>query len=151
MGASVQKSLRIPAATVRDIEALADAAHRDFSSTANELLDEAVRMRRCPGIAFTAGPAGRRATIAGSGIDVWEVIAKLRLLGGDIGKLRRHYGWLSEAQVRAAASYYHLYPREIDQRLRRENELTPDAVYAAYPFMKPAPGASSARSRRRKR
>jgi uncharacterized protein (DUF433 family) len=149
--ASVQKSLRIPAETVRDIEALAEAANRDFSSTTNELLEEAVRMRRCPGIVFTSGPAGRRATIAGTGIDVWEVVAKLRLLGGDPRKLRRHYDWLTEAQFRAAVSYYRLYPREIDQRLQREDALTPDAVYATYPFAKPAPAASSVRSRRRKR
>lgn len=79
---SVQKSLRMPLDTVRSIAALAEAANRDFSSTTNELLEEALRMRRCPGILFTSGPAGRRATIAGSGIDVWEIIAKLKLLGG---------------------------------------------------------------------
>lgn len=148
---SVQKSLRMPLDTARSIAALAEAANRDFSSTTNELLEEALRMRRCPGILFTSGPAGRRATIAGSGIDVWEIIAKLKLLRGDVSKLRRHYRWLSEAQLRAALSYYQLYPREVDRRLEQEEALTPEAIYAKYPFMRPPPPALRPRRPRRSR
>jgi uncharacterized protein (DUF433 family) len=142
---SVQKSLRIPRETVRRIAALAEAADRDFSSTTNELLEEALRLRRCPGIVFTWGPSGRRATVAGSGIDVWEAIAKLKLLGGNHSRLRRHYHWLSEAQLRAALSYYQAFPQEIDRRLEQEEAWTRERIHVAYPFMRPSSPARSAR------
>ena len=71
-----------------------------------ELLTEAIKMRRCPGIAFADGPAGRRARLAATGLDVWEVIATYRSLDGDPARLRQAYPWLSEAQLRAALGYY---------------------------------------------
>jgi uncharacterized protein (DUF433 family) len=146
---SVQKSLRIPVETVKGIEEVADVANRDFSAIANELLEEAVRMRRCPGIVFTTGPAGRRATVAGTGIDVWEVIGEYRAFDRDVRRLQRRYHWLSEPQLRAAVNYYGLYPREIDERLARETGLTPERIHRASPFMR-APGATR-QSRRHRR
>ena len=41
-----------------------------------KLHSEAVKMRRAPGIVFADGPSGRRAVVAGSGLDVWEIMAK---------------------------------------------------------------------------
>jgi len=64
---TVQKSIRLPEAAVKEIEALASGTGKDFSGIARDLLTEAVKMRRCPGITFADGPAGRRAKIAGSG------------------------------------------------------------------------------------
>ena len=40
------------------------------------MLIEAVKMRRCPGVTFADGPTGRRAKIAGTGIDIWELNRK---------------------------------------------------------------------------
>ncbi len=54
MGA-VQKSLRIPQGTVEEIERIARETGRDFSSIAKDLLAEAIKMRRCPGIVFADG------------------------------------------------------------------------------------------------
>jgi hypothetical protein len=72
---TITKSLRIPTKTAEEIEQTARRVGRNFSSVANELLDEALKMRRCPGIGFADGATGRRARLAGTGIDVWEVIA----------------------------------------------------------------------------
>src|SRR5215471_21043321 len=86
---TVTKSLRIPKETLEEIER---AAHgRDFSATANELLSEALKMRRCPGILFADGATGRRARIAGTGLDVWEVIATYRSLGNKLKRLGAAY------------------------------------------------------------
>ncbi len=41
--ASIQKCIRLPEATVREIEAAASEAGRDFSSVARDLLVEAVK------------------------------------------------------------------------------------------------------------
>ena len=108
----------------------------EWSSMIVELVDEGLRMRRAPGVVFVDGPVGRRPVIAGTGLDVWEVIAAWQELGRDYRRLRAAYDWLTEPQLRAALSYYEAYPAEIDDRLARERELTPDASQAEFPFIR---------------
>ena len=55
---------------------------REWSVGIVDLLSEAVRMRRVPGIWFVDSINGRRAAIAGTGLEVWEVIATFKSLGG---------------------------------------------------------------------
>jgi uncharacterized protein (DUF433 family) len=102
-----------------------------------ELLEEVVRMRRAPGIGFVDGPTGRRAVVAGTGLDVWEVIATWREGARSDENLRDNYPWLTEVQLRASLAYYELYPTEIDARLDREEQLTPERVWQEFPFLKP--------------
>src|SRR2546426_2951659 len=74
MPETMTKSLRIPRETLREIEQ--EFRNRDFSSVANELLIEGVKMRRCPGVVFVNSSSGTRtARIAGTGNDVWLIIA----------------------------------------------------------------------------
>lgn len=80
-------------------------------------------MRETPGIVFADGAAGRRARIAGTGIDVFELIKAYYELGQDENKLREALDWLTEAQLKAALSYYRANPLEIDARLREEERL----------------------------
>lgn len=94
-------------------------------------------MRRAPGILFADGPAGRRAVIAGTGLDVWEVIAAWQAVDEDLERLRAGYTWLTEQQLRAALSYYRLYPGAIDARLERERSWTPEKVRRELPFATP--------------
>jgi len=108
-----------------------------WSALATELLEEALRMRRAPGVVFLDGPAGRRATVAGAGLDVWEIVATWQAAAEDFDKLRQSYGWLTEPQLRAALTYYELYPEEIDERLRREAAWTPDRVASELPYTRP--------------
>jgi hypothetical protein len=44
-----------------------------FSEVVSSLLREAVRMRRVPAIVFMDGPVGRSASIARTGLNVWDV------------------------------------------------------------------------------
>jgi uncharacterized protein (DUF433 family) len=132
---SIQKSLRLPEETVKEVESLASSAGTDFSGLARDLLEEAVKLRRCPGITFADGPAGRRARIAGTGIEVWELIATFRGLGEDYENLKEAYHWLSEQQIRAALSYYALYPKEIDKKITSNEEMTEDKVRKRFPFL----------------
>jgi len=137
--ATVQKSIRLPEEAVKEIEALASGTGRDFSGIARDLLIEAVKMRRCPGVTFTDGPTGRRAKIAGTGIDVWEFIATFKGLGENYNKLKEAYHWLSEQQIRYALSYYALYTEEIDIKITRNDDITKDQVIKRFPFLaKPA-------------
>ncbi len=115
----------------------AEERGKTWSATTKELLEEAVRMRRAPGIVFVDGPSGRRAVIAGSGIDVWEVIAAFKHGDEDYGELRKNYDWLDETQIRAALSYYEQFPTEIDARQAREREWTPEKLRKELPFTAP--------------
>jgi uncharacterized protein (DUF433 family) len=136
--AAVQKSMRIPEEVTREIEHLAEASGRDFSSMANELLAESVKMRRCPGVVFADGPSGRRARIAGTGLDVWEVIATYKSLDRDLERLREASHWLSDAHLRAALGYYAAYPEEIDRQIARNEAWTPDQLAQRHPSLIPA-------------
>jgi uncharacterized protein (DUF433 family) len=130
---SVQKSLRMPADRAEAIESFGQRFGLDFSGAVNELLEQALRMHRCPGIVFTSGPAGRRATISGTGIDVWEVIATLKSLDGDRERLRKSYDHLNEARVNSALAYYRCYPEEIEARLQRESEWSAETLSREHP------------------
>ena len=80
-----------------------------------EAPSEAERMRRVPGIVFADGPAGRRARIAGTGIEVFEVVWVLRGNDGDWAPVRAWFDQLlDEAQLAAARAYYAAFPAEID-------------------------------------
>ena len=132
---TVQKSIRLPEEAVKEIEALASSSGKDFSGTARDLLIEAVKMRRCPGITFADGPTGRRARIAGTGIDIWEFIATFNGLGENYNKLKDAYHWLSDQQIRSALSYYALYPDEIDGKITRNEDITQQQVIKRFPFL----------------
>ena len=64
-------------------------------------------------------------------------MATWRACDEDYDELRRDYDWLDEAQLRAALSYYALYPDEIDERLERERRWTADRVWSELPFARP--------------
>jgi uncharacterized protein (DUF433 family) len=115
----VQKSLRLPADTLKEIEQIAKETGKDFSSITKDLLVEAIKMRRCPGILFAEGTTGRKARVAGTGIEVWEIIATYRSVKEDMKRLKKAYHWLSQEQLRAALGYYFVYPQEIDQQVEQ--------------------------------
>jgi len=132
---AVQKSLRIPQETLKEIEKIANDSGRDFSSTAKDLLTEAIKMRRCPGILFADGITGRRAKIAGTGLDVWEIISTFRSVKNDIKRLRKAYHWLTEQQLSAALGYYRAYSQEIDQLIDRNESWSDKEVTSRYPYL----------------
>ena len=136
MGA-VQKSLRLPEETVREIDKLAKERGEDFSATAKNLLDEAIKMRRCPGIIFTPGVSGRRARVAGTGIEVWEVIAQYKSLNHDQKRLQRAFHWLTPGQIKAALGYYAVYHSEIDDLIVRNEQWTEETLEKRHPALSP--------------
>lgn len=135
--ASRPASIRIPEDTRRDIEDTARRSGRTFSSVANEMLDEAVRMRRIPGIAFHDTPSGREAVIAGTGLDVWEIARSYRDNGRDWDLLQQEYDWLEERQLRAALAYAEAYPEEIEEALADSDRWTPEHGWSTYPVTRP--------------
>jgi uncharacterized protein (DUF433 family) len=138
---SITKSLRVPSDLDREIrKELKRSGIQEWSAGVIELITEALRMRRAPGIVFVDSPSGRRAVVGGTGIDVWEIVATWQSAGKDFQALRAAYDWLTEAQLRAALGFYELYPREIVDRIAREAEWTPERVAAELPFTIRRPG-----------
>jgi len=135
--ATKAKGIRISDTLDHEIEKESEERGKSWSAMTTELLEEAIRMRRASGVVFVDGPAGRRAVVAGTGLDVWEVISTWRENGQDDIGLRRSYPWLTEPQLRSALSYYEIYPKEIDARLDREAQWTPERVRRELPFAQP--------------
>jgi len=133
--ASVQKSIRLQEDIVKEIEQLARERGRDFTAMTNELLQEAVKMKRCPGIVFTDGTSGRRARIAGTGIEVWEVIGAYKSVGNDYDRLRKAYNWLTDQQLRAAVGFYQAYPEDAESLLERNDAVNAESVRKRHPFL----------------
>ena len=132
---AIQKSLRIPLDTVNEIERIVRESGRDFSSITKDLLAEAIKMRRCPGIVFTDGVVGRKARVAGTGQDVWEIIATYKSVNIDIERLKKAYHWLTEQQLRSAIGYYNAYRDEIEQQIERNESWTRETISKHYPFL----------------
>jgi len=132
--ATVQKSFRIKEPILREIEVI--RKDRPANAVANELLEEALKMRRCPGIIFADGITGRRARIAGSGIEVWEVAYEYQILGADVKALKKAFPHLSERQLIAALNYERMYPEEISALIRSNEAITPEAVEGRFSLSK---------------
>ncbi|MCP4578712.1 MAG: hypothetical protein GY846_20745 [Deltaproteobacteria bacterium] len=132
---SIQKSMRMPEKTVEGIQEIARQWGKEFSAVAKELLDEGIKMYRCPGIVFSEGADGRRARIAGAGIEVWEVIAIHKNTGEDFQRLRNAFDWISEIQLRSALGYYRAYPEEIDQLMAQNESWTLESIHERFPFL----------------
>jgi len=136
--ASTARGIRVPEALQREIEReMERRGVTEWSAMVLELLEEAVRMRRAPGIVFVDGANGRRAVVAGSGLEVWEIVQMWREVGEDYRRLRAAYDWLTEPQLRAALSYWELYGSEVEERLAREAKLTAERVQRELPFTAP--------------
>lgn len=133
--AVIQKSLRIPEKILKEIEQIAEETQRDFSSVAKELLEEAVKIHRCPGIVFTEGVRGRRARVAGTGIEVWEIMATYHRVGKNPDRLRRAYHWLTNQQLQTAIGYHKAYPEEIDRLIAENESWTLERTRKRYPFL----------------
>jgi uncharacterized protein (DUF433 family) len=131
---AVAHSIRVPEALENEIKReLARRGVREWSAGVLTLIEEAIRMSRAPGIVFVDARDGRRAAIAFSGLEVWEII-RFWKAHRDWEVLRSEFEELTEPQLRSAVSYYALYPREIDARLEREEYWTPERVAAELPF-----------------
>lgn len=131
--ATPTKTLRLQPRLRAEIDRIAKRTRRSFSEVTQDLLDEALRMRECPGVYFADEPAGREAKVAGTGLGVWEVIRDYVAAGQNDWALRRAFPHLSQAQFKACLVYYRKYPQEIDAQIAENAALTREAVQAKLP------------------
>jgi len=124
--------MRLRQSLRKDLEATAARNRRSVADVAQELLDEALRMRYCPGIYFADEPSGRTAKIGGTGLGVWEVVRDFSL-EQDSGRIRKAFPQLSQAQVTAALMYYARYRDEVQARIDANAAMTPATIEKQYP------------------
>jgi uncharacterized protein (DUF433 family) len=106
--------------------------HRSVSETAQELIEEGLRMRECPGIYFASEPAGRTPKIVGTGLAVWEVLRDF-IQDKDVERLQRAFPHLSRSQLTAALMYYTRYADEVAREVGANAALTSEVLEQRYP------------------
>jgi uncharacterized protein (DUF433 family) len=129
----VTTSLRLRAGLRAALAALATRSQRSVSEVAQQLLEEALRTRECPGIYFADEPAGRTAKVMGTGLGVWELIRDAPTVGDPEAPLREIYPQLTPVQIRAARNYFLRHRDEIERRIAENAAWTPEQVRAQYP------------------
>lgn len=111
-------SFRLPAETVARLDARASLLGSTRTTIAEQLLEEGLRLVEHPGIVFTSGTQGeRRATLAGSRLDVWMVVEAIRANGNSLEVAAEYHG-IPVAWIETAARYYAAFPDEIDAEIR---------------------------------
>jgi uncharacterized protein (DUF433 family) len=124
--------MRLRRAVRASLEQAAARARRSVSEVAQELIEEGLRMRECPGIYFGTEPSGRTAKIAGTGLGVWEVLRDF-VQDEDLERVRRAFPQLSSAQINAALIYYKRYPDEVRRQVDANAALTAEVLEQRYP------------------
>jgi hypothetical protein len=80
---------------------------------AQRYVEEGLRRDAHPLIQFLDGPSGRRASLVGRGLDVWEAIATVRDNEGSLTEAAE-YLQIPAGLMEAAVAYYGEYRDEID-------------------------------------
>ena len=86
-----------------------------------DVVAEVAKMRKAPGIVFAWGSFERVPRIAGTGIEVFEVISAYKSVDSDWKALKQACDFLTEDQLRAALAYYREYRDEVNARLDEED------------------------------
>jgi uncharacterized protein (DUF433 family) len=108
----------------------AERTRRSKGAVVESLAEEAMRMRRFPGIAFREEDWNRRAWVIGTGLDVWEVIALVRSFGSPEAVIPHYH--LSEGQVATALAYHREFPEEVDAMMAK-NQRPLQELQREYP------------------
>src|SRR5262245_40433249 len=108
----VVTTMRLRESLRRQLEETAARSRRSVAAVTQELLEEALRMRQCPGIYFADEPSGRTAKLGGTGLGVWEVVRDYSR-DQKADRIRKAFPQLSQTQITAALMYYARYRDEV--------------------------------------
>jgi uncharacterized protein (DUF433 family) len=131
--ATPTKTLRLRPKLKAEIDRIAKRTRRSFSEVAQDLLEEAVRLRQCPGIHFADEASGREAKVSGTGLGVWEVIRDYKAVKGNERQLRKILPHISAARLKAALLYYARFPDEVDAAIDENASLTFETLQVRFP------------------
>lgn len=108
--------------TLKRLKRRARLSGEQRTTLAERYLDEGLLMDEVPGIYFVDGPMGRRPSLMGSGLDVWEVVKVVK----DSGSTTEAAAYLEVTPrlVELAVRYYGSNRQEIDDWIARVLELS---------------------------
>ena len=131
--------IKIPDELAVEVAAVAEKRGLTTDALIAEMVSEALKMHRVPGILFADGATGRRARIAGTGIEVFEVIYAYEAFNRDRNRVIQDLPQLDAYQIDAAIAYYETYPEDILPRLETDEQIQAklEALWARIPQASP--------------
>jgi len=112
-------SLRVAEAAALELERAAQRRGVSRNELAERYLIEGVVQDEFPEIAFRDGALGRRATLLGTRLDVWQVLETVRKHGNSVEQAAEYLDLPSE-RVRAAVRYAAAHSDEVEEVAARE-------------------------------
>lgn len=109
---TVHFNARLPAEISEELHRFAERRRISISAAAAQLLDEALRMDRFPGVSFRFTPIGRQPFVTGTGMMVWELCHVLIDHKREVGAVLKAYPQLKASQVNVASAYSREFPHE---------------------------------------
>lgn len=109
---TVHFNARLPEDVSEELRRFAERRRISTSAAASQLLDEALRMERFPGISFRWTAIGRQPVVTGTGMMVWELYHVWLDHRRSAEIVLKNYPQVRASQVRAAAAYAKEYPKE---------------------------------------
>lgn len=116
-----QFSVRVATPTFEELERRAHERGVPRNALTERYIAEGVKMDEHPEIAFRDGALGRRAVLAGTRVDVWQVIETLRN-SNSVQEAAEYLG-LAPTRIQAAVNYYAAYREEVDGIAERERAV----------------------------
>jgi uncharacterized protein (DUF433 family) len=116
------RSFRFSERTLARLDQRAREIRETRTGLAERYVEEGLRMDDHPGIGFVDGPAGRRAIVLGTGLDVWEIVSSVKVSQGSEDEAAA-YLTVADSVVRTAMRYYASFPQEIDDWLARQDVI----------------------------
>ena len=117
------RSFRLAPEALRKLEQRARDTATSQAALAERYLDEGFRRDEHPAIGFIDGPTGRRPRVAGTGLDVWEVVETFKNADGSVDDAAIYLG-IPARLIREALRYYADYGPEIDAWIQHTHETS---------------------------
>jgi len=130
--ASIVVSMRLPTESCKRLKRLANRHGWTPSDASARLVEEGLRRSEFAFIDFRDTAVGRQASIQGSSLGVWEVVALLRSHHGDTAAVSKHLRW-PQTKVQAAIHYAEAFPAEIEEAIAENNAMSFEALKRMLP------------------
>jgi uncharacterized protein (DUF433 family) len=115
------RSFRLSEEALRRLEEHAAETGQTASALAARYLDEGLRMDAHPLIVFRSRPSGRRAMLAGTRLNVADVMATAKAAGS--AEAAADSLDLPVSKVRAALAYFADFTDEVDAEIERDRRV----------------------------
>ncbi|HVR84993.1 MAG TPA: hypothetical protein VMU54_11825 [Planctomycetota bacterium] len=109
---TVHFNARLPQNVSEELRRFAERRRISTSAAAAQLLDEALRMEKFPGVSFRFTASGRQPFVTGTGMMVWELYHVWLDHKRDVRHVLKSYSHLKASQVNVAVAYAKEFPRE---------------------------------------